>query len=125
SRTGYCALGSVKANVGHTGAAAGIAGLIKAVHVANTGSLPAHPLFERPRDPGLLADSPFYVPTTPGRTTDPDRHVLVHSMGLGGTNAAVVLAAPPAAVSPPDTAQPAAAPEVVRLQLSARTRVEL
>ena len=31
------------------------------MHIANTGSLPPHPLFERPRDPGLLADSPFVL----------------------------------------------------------------
>jgi thioester reductase-like protein len=128
ARTAYCALGSVKVNVGHTGAAAGIAGLIKGVHVASTGSLPPHPLFERPRDPGLLAESPFYVPTTAGRSTDNNRHVLVNSMGLGGTNAAVVLTAPPAIAGPPDPGpaiQPAPGSKIIRLQLSARTRSEL
>ncbi len=86
SRTGFCGLGSVKANIGHTGPAAGIAGLIKAVHVARTGTLPPHPLFERPRDPGILADSPFFISSETGRCEDDGRHVLVNSMGLGGTN---------------------------------------
>lgn len=120
SRTGFCGLGSVKANIGHTGPAAGIAGFIKAVRVAQTGTLPAHPMFERPRDPGVLAESPFSISAQSGSTMDRDRHVLVNSMGLGGTNVAAVLAAPPAPT------RPAARPgEVVRLVLSARSRTEL
>ncbi len=96
-RTGFCGLGSVKVNIGHAESAAGIAGLIKAVHVVRTGRVPPHPLFERPREEGLLADSPFRVPTEPETCPDEDRYVLVNSMGLGGTNAAVVLAPPPEA----------------------------
>ncbi|WP_052745451.1 beta-ketoacyl [acyl carrier protein] synthase domain-containing protein [Allosalinactinospora lopnorensis] len=65
-KSGFCALGSVMTNVGHTGPAAGIAGFIKAVHVARSGVLPPHPMFDRPRDPELLADSPFYVPKARG-----------------------------------------------------------
>ncbi|RSM46441.1 polyketide synthase type I [Amycolatopsis balhimycina DSM 5908] len=118
--TGFCALGSVKVNIGHTGAAAGVAGLIKAVRIAATGILPPHPLFERPRDEGLLADSPFTLAAAAGRATGADRHVLVNSMGLGGTNAAVVLGAPPAP-RPAD----GPAPAIVRLRLSARNRAEL
>ncbi|MFD7660412.1 beta-ketoacyl synthase N-terminal-like domain-containing protein, partial [Actinosynnema sp. NPDC059797] len=120
SRTGFCSLGTVKANIGHTGPAAGIAGFIKAVRIAQTGTLPAHPMFERPRDPGLLAESPFHIATEAGATTDRDRHVLVNSMGLGGTNVAAVLAPPPAPTRPA-----ARADGVVRLVLSARTRTEL
>ncbi|MFI6682991.1 thioester reductase domain-containing protein [Streptomyces sp. NPDC050485] len=118
---GGCALGSVKANIGHAGWAAGIAGFIKGVHVAHTGVLPPHPSFEHPRDPGVLADSPFRVPTEPAPVDGGEEwHVLVNSMGLGGTNASVVLAPPPAPTRP-------AAPEAdrVRLVVSARTRTEL
>lgn len=118
--TGFCGLGSVKVNIGHPGPAAGIAGFIKAVHIARTGALPAHPLFERPRDPGLLAESPFLLSAVASATVDRDRHVLVNSMGLGGTNVAAVLAPPPARTRPP-----APKTDVVRLVLSARTRVEL
>jgi phthiocerol/phenolphthiocerol synthesis type-I polyketide synthase E len=117
---GFCALGSVKVNIGHTGAAAGIAGLIKAVRIAATGVLPPHPLLERPRDEGLLADGPFTLSAAAGLAAGTDRHVLVNSMGLGGTNAAVVLGASPA---PRPTAGPA--PAIVRLRLSARNRAEL
>ncbi|MDX3229139.1 thioester reductase domain-containing protein [Streptomyces sp. ME19-01-6] len=120
SRSEYCALGTVKANIGHAGSAAGIAGLIKAVHVVRTGNLVPHPMFERPRDPGVLAVSPFHIPTELRRCTEPDRQVLVNSMGLGGTNAAVVLAPPPPPTRPSAVARP-----VIRLQLSARTRTEL
>ncbi|GLZ39700.1 thioester reductase domain-containing protein [Actinokineospora sp. NBRC 105648] len=118
--TGYCALGSVKANIGHTGPASSIASFLKAVHVARTGSLPPHPTYERPRDPDLLAESPFYITTTGRLCADEDRHVLVNSIGMGGGNAAAVLAPPPAPTR-------AAAPhrEQVRLVLSAKTRVEL
>ncbi|MET9323422.1 beta-ketoacyl synthase N-terminal-like domain-containing protein [Streptomyces sp. NPDC003038] len=116
---GFCGLGSVKANIGHAGPAAGIAGLIKAVQVARTGELPPHPMFERPRNPGVLAESPFTIAPTPTRTGD-DAYVLVNSMGLGGTNATAVLGPPPAPTGP-------AAPqrESVRLVLSARTLGEL
>ncbi|MBT0772362.1 SDR family oxidoreductase [Kineosporia sp. J2-2] len=119
-KTGYCGLGSVMTNIGHTGPAAGIAGFIKAVHVARTGRLPAHPMYTRPRDPGLLAESPFTVLTEAGLTEEPDRHVLVNSMGVGGTNAAAVLAPPPPPVRAPAPARP-----VHRLVLSARSRAEL
>ncbi|QKV80602.1 thioester reductase domain-containing protein [Amycolatopsis sp. Hca4] len=120
TETGYCGLGSVMANIGHLGPAAGIAGFIKAVHVARTGVLPPHPAFDSPRDPAELAASPFHVPTE--RVVDPaaDRHVLVNSMGVGGTNAVAVLGAPPAPSRPP-----AEAGDTVRLVLSARTRAEL
>ncbi|MFC6063205.1 beta-ketoacyl synthase N-terminal-like domain-containing protein [Streptomyces ochraceiscleroticus] len=119
-RTGFCALGSVKANIGHCGPAAGIAGLIKAVEVARTGEVPPHPGFDRPRSPGELADSPFRIATEPGRITEGEPYVLVNSMGLGGTNASVVLGPPPSPASP-------AAPDRdrVRLVLSARDDAEL
>jgi phthiocerol/phenolphthiocerol synthesis type-I polyketide synthase E len=117
-RTGFCGLGSVKANIGHTGPASSIAGFIKAVHIARTGSLPPHPRFDRPRHPEMLAESPLHISTSAQMCTDADRHVLVNSIGFGGANAAAVLAAPPARVRPAATGR-------VRLLLSARNRVEL
>lgn len=117
---GFCGLGSVKANLGHCGPAAGIAGFIKAVNVVRTGVLPPHPSFTRPRDPGVLAESPFFVPTEGTHTADADRHVLVNSMGVGGTNVAAVLAPPPAPARPSAPQR-----EVLRLVLSARNRTEL
>lgn len=123
--TGYCRLGSVMSNIGHTGPTAGIAGFIKALHVARTGSLPPHPAFEQPRDPGLLAESPFVISTEPGTCSD-EPYVLVNSVGMGGSNAAVVLGPPPAR---PRRSTPAGATNGadtrVRLVLSARNRTEL
>ncbi|MEV5885047.1 thioester reductase domain-containing protein [Streptomyces sp. NPDC052020] len=118
--TGYCALGSTMTNIGHSGPAAGIAGFIKAVNIARTGVLPPHPMFDKPRTPDVMADSPFYVTTQAREATRPDRHVLVNSMGVGGTNASVVLGAPPAPTRAPAPERP-----VVRLTVSARTRSEL
>lgn len=119
-KSGYCALGSVMSNIGHTGPAAGVTGLIKAVDVVRSGILPPHPTFDSPRDPELLRESPFYVSVDREENTDPDRRVLVNSIGVGGTNAAVVLAPPPA---PTRASRPASATE--RLVLSARSRAEL
>jgi len=119
-KSGFCGIGSVMTNIGHTGCAAGIAGFIKAVHVARTGLLPGHPIFERPRDPGVLADSPFFITTAAQQCTDTDRYVLVNSMGVGGTNAAVVLGAPPTPTRPAARYR-----STIRLVLSARTRAEL
>jgi phthiocerol/phenolphthiocerol synthesis type-I polyketide synthase E len=117
SRTGFCGLGSVKANIGHAGPAAGIAGLIKAVHIARTGELPPHPLFERQ---DYLANSPFTISSSGGRTDDPERAVLVNTIGFGGTNAAAVLGAPP-----PPLRAGAPEPGLVRLVLSARSQLDL
>ncbi|MWA15167.1 polyketide synthase type I [Streptomyces sp. BA2] len=118
--TGYCGLGSVKANIGHCGPAAGIAGLIKAIQVARTGRLPPHPLFERPRNPGVLAESPFTISRDAGAAADGAPYTLVNSMGLGGTNATAVIGPPPA-----PTRAPAPEREQARLVLSARDEAEL
>ncbi|WSQ10711.1 thioester reductase domain-containing protein [Streptomyces sp. NBC_01231] len=118
--TGYCALGSAMTNIGHSGPAAGIAGFIKAVNIARTGVLPPHPMFDKPRSSDVMADSPFYVTTQARQATGSERHVLVNSMGVGGTNASVVVGAPPAPTRPPAAQRP-----TVRLTVSARTRSEL
>ncbi|MEQ4304224.1 thioester reductase domain-containing protein [Plantactinospora sp. B6F1] len=122
---GYCRLGSAMSNIGHTGPTAGIAGVIKAVHVARTGALPPHPAFEQARDPGLLAESPFVISTEPGRCPD-EPYVLVNSVGMGGSNAAVVLGPPPPRARRTAPTGPAAgAGRRARLVLSARNRTEL
>nr|BFE60210.1 hypothetical protein GCM10020063_047360 [Dactylosporangium thailandense] len=98
-----CALGSVKANVGHLAAAAGVTGLIKAVLALQHREIPGHPTFARPNPEIDLDDSPFFVNTAPmpwaaGPTP---RRAGVSSFGIGGTNAHVVLEeAPPAPAAP-------------------------
>ncbi|MFC5145879.1 polyketide synthase [Streptomyces aureoversilis] len=117
---GRIALGSVKANIGHTGPASGLAGLLGAVHVVRTGRLVPHPLFKEPREPQAFAQSPFHVTTEPRPLAGEERFALVNNIGFGGNNAVAVVAAPPAPVRPPAPERP-----VVRLVLSARNGAEL
>jgi acyl transferase domain-containing protein len=87
----FCALGSVKSNIGHLDAAAGIAGFIKAVLAIEKGVLPPTAHFSTPNPAIDFASSPFYVlaEARPWRT--PCRRAGVSSFGVGGTNAHVVL----------------------------------
>lgn len=62
-RTGFCAIGSVKTNVGHLDAAAGMAGLIKTVLALHHGKIPPSLNFEVPNPQIDFASSPFYVNT--------------------------------------------------------------
>jgi phthiocerol/phenolphthiocerol synthesis type-I polyketide synthase E len=104
SRTGFCALGSVKTNVGHLETAAGIAGLIKAALAVQRGKIPPSLHFQKPNPEIDFAASPFRVNT--GLCDWPadlsPRRAGVSSFGIGGTNAHVLLeeAPPAAAVSP-------------------------
>ncbi len=90
----HCALGSVKTNIGHTDAASGIAGLIKAVLCLAHREIPPSLNFETPNPAIDFANSPFYVATEladwPAKEAHP-RRAGVSSFGLGGTNAHVVL----------------------------------
>ncbi len=93
-----CALGSVKTNIGHLDAAAGIAGLIKSVLALEHRQLPPSLNFERPNPAIDFSTSPFYVNTELSEmaATDAPRRVGVSSFGVGGTNAHVILEeAPP------------------------------
>ncbi len=103
SRRGYCALGSVKSNVGHLETAAGIAGLIKAAKSVEQGLIPPSLHFETPNPEIDFATSPFFVNTTlrPFPKSDQPRRAGVSSFGIGGTNAHVVVEQPPP-VSPTD-----------------------
>ncbi|HEX5656174.1 MAG TPA: type I polyketide synthase, partial [Polyangiales bacterium] len=101
-RTQYCALGSLKTNLGHLDAAAGVAGLIKAALVLKHRRVPAS-LHYRAANPAIdFASSPFFVAAQACelRGAHPLR-AGVSSFGIGGTNAHVVLEeAPVAALSP-------------------------
>ncbi len=99
SRTGYCALGSVKTNVGHLDAAAGVTGLIKAVLALTHREIPPTLHFRSPNPEIDFAGSPFYVNTALAEWKEgaAPRRAGVSSFGMGGTNAHVVLEeAPPA-----------------------------
>ncbi|WP_163510264.1 type I polyketide synthase [Fodinicola acaciae] len=103
-RRGFCALGSVKANIGHLDAAAGVAGLLRAVLALRNKTLPPVVNFRSPNPQLNLDESPFYVPTSAlaWPAGDAARRAGVSSFGVGGTNAHVVLEeAPPAQVRRP------------------------
>ncbi len=91
--TGFCAIGSVKSNIGHLDAAAGIAGLIKTVLAVEHGAIPASLHFERPNPHIDFESSPFTVASrlTPWPAKDTPRRAAVSSFGLGGTNAHVIV----------------------------------
>jgi acyl transferase domain-containing protein len=92
-RRGYCALGSVKSNIGHLGAAAGIVSMIKAVLSLQHRQLPPTLNFERPNPLLRLEESPFYVNTDlrPWPSDGEPRRAGVSSFGVGGTNAHMIL----------------------------------
>ena len=98
-RRGFCALGSVKTNIGHLDAAAGVAGLIKAVLALEHRALPPSLHFASPNPQVDFASSPFRVNaalTEWERAGDTPRRAGVSSFGIGGTNAHVVLEEAPA-----------------------------
>ena len=120
---GFCALGSVKTNIGHLDAAAGIAGLIKTVLALEHRTLPATLHFAAPNPQIELEGSPFYVQAR--RSSWPrlggPRRAGVSSFGLGGTNAHVVLEEAPETLPP---SEPPTRPWQLLL-LSARTESAL
>lgn len=103
-RNGFCAIGSVKTNIGHLDAAAGIAGLIKTVLALSHKQIPPSLHYSSPNPDIQFADTPFHVNTklTDWNPHDNPRRAGVSSFGLGGTNAHVVLEeAPPVEREPP------------------------
>ncbi|MGK4009098.1 SDR family NAD(P)-dependent oxidoreductase [Sorangium sp. So ce1036] len=90
---GRCALGSVKANLGHAGTAAGIVGLIKAVLALRDEQIPPTIHHETPNPELALDRTPFFVNTElrPWPRGGVPRRAGVSSFGIGGTNAHVVL----------------------------------
>ncbi|MFD1871783.1 amino acid adenylation domain-containing protein [Hymenobacter bucti] len=106
----FCALGSIKSNMGHLTAAAGVAGFIKTVLALRHQQLPASLGFEVPNPHIDFANSPFFVNTalTPWQPAG-SRRAGVSSFGVGGTNVHVVLEeyAAPIAPAPARAERPA------------------
>jgi amino acid adenylation domain-containing protein len=121
SKTGFCALGSVKTNVGHLDTAAGVAGLIKAVLAVREGKIPPTLHFRAPNPQIDFAKSPFFVNADLRNWTQGSvpRRAAVSSFGIGGTNAHVVLE------EPPRPAPTSPGRSVKLLVLSAKTEVAL
>ncbi|WP_050526984.1 type I polyketide synthase [Pseudorhodobacter aquimaris] len=91
-RAGYCAIGSVKTNIGHLDTAAGIAGLIKTVLMLRAGKIAPSLHYTAPNPKIPLNDSPFHVANSlqDWQSTGP-RRAGVSAFGIGGTNAHVIL----------------------------------
>jgi acyl transferase domain-containing protein len=119
-RSGYCAIGSVKTNIGHLDAAAGVAGLIKTVLSLEHRQLPPTLHFKEANPEIDFAKTPFYVNTRllDWKSNGP-RRAGVMATGMGGTNAFVVLEQAPA------FAATANAPSPQLLVLSAKTETAL
>jgi acyl transferase domain-containing protein len=93
-----CALGSLKTNIGHLDAAAGVAGLIKTVLALKHGQIPQSLHFEQPNPNIDFSRTPFYVNAklADWEPNGGPRRAGVSSFGIGGTNAHVVLEEAPA-----------------------------
>jgi non-ribosomal peptide synthase protein (TIGR01720 family) len=93
ARKGFCAIGSVKTNIGHLDAAAGVAGLIKTVLALKHQMIPPSLHFESPNRQINFAESPFYVNTklSPWKANGTPLRAGVSSFGIGGTNAHVIV----------------------------------
>jgi amino acid adenylation domain-containing protein len=100
-RRGFCAIGSVKTNIGHLDAASGVAGLIKTVLALEHREIPPSLHFTAPNPRIDFAASPFYVNAALAEwpSAGAPRRAGVSSFGIGGTNAHVVLEEAPARVA--------------------------
>jgi acyl transferase domain-containing protein/NAD(P)-dependent dehydrogenase (short-subunit alcohol dehydrogenase family)/acyl carrier protein len=119
-RAGRCAVGSVKANIGHLEAAAGIAGLIKAVLALEHREIPPAANFDTANPKIDFSSTPFEILRECRSWEGPPRRAAVNSLGVGGTNVHVILEE-----SPFQAARPQAPERPELLVLTARTRERL
>jgi non-ribosomal peptide synthase protein (TIGR01720 family) len=126
-RRRFCAIGSVKTNIGHLDVAAGVAGLIKTVLALENRRIPASLHFEQPNPEIDFDSTPFFVndklaewPTGPT-----PRRAGVSSFGIGGTNAHVVLEEAPQTEEAPEPESPPVTRSHHVLVLSAKSRAAL
>ncbi|HEU5333226.1 MAG TPA: SDR family NAD(P)-dependent oxidoreductase [Actinocrinis sp.] len=131
-RSAFCALGSVKGNIGHTTMSAGIAGLLKVLLALRHRRIPPSAGFATPNPHIDLEAGPFYVPSelsewTPG--AGGVRVGTVSSFGFSGTNCHVVVAEAPGRPldepAPDEQTRVHQGPEPVIVPVSARTAAVL
>jgi len=89
----FCAIGSIKTNIGHLEAAAGVAGFIKTVLCLRERQIPKSLHFQVPHPALAIEGSPFYVNTAlqPWQGSSYPRRAGVNSFGIGGTNVHIIL----------------------------------
>ncbi|MDQ3702275.1 MAG: acyltransferase domain-containing protein, partial [Chloroflexota bacterium] len=96
---GFCGVGSVKSNIGHLDTAAGVASFIKVAMALQHGHLPPSLHFKQPNPAIDFASSPFYINSrlAEWKPQGAPRRAGVNSLGVGGTNAFLILEQPPLA----------------------------
>ena len=117
SRTAPLAIGSVKTNIGHLEAAAGLAGLVKVVLMLQHGEIPPHLHFETPNPLIPWNEFPLTVPTRLTTWESHQRFAGTSSFGFSGTNAHVILEQAPTKI---ESASPATERPLHLLTLSAK-----
>ncbi len=101
-RTQFCAIGSLKPNIGHLDRASGVAGMIKTALSLKHGQLPPSLNFRQANPDLNLAKTPFYVNTTLTKWSCQNgqkRRAGISSFGLGGTNVHFVMEEAPTTAS--------------------------
>jgi acyl transferase domain-containing protein/NADP-dependent 3-hydroxy acid dehydrogenase YdfG/acyl carrier protein len=92
SDNGFCALGSVKSNIGHSDAASGVLSVIKTALAIKNGTIPASINYNEPNPKIDFEKTPFFVNTNSREWPNKDERIaLVNSFGVGGTNACMIL----------------------------------
>ncbi|TFZ02998.1 SDR family oxidoreductase [Ramlibacter henchirensis] len=119
---GFCGIGSVKTNIGHLDTAAGVASLIKVSLALRNELIPPSLNFTRPNSRFDIEKTPFRVVDQPRPWTrgQQPRRAAINSLGVGGTNAHVIVEEAPRLVSQAPAQQP-----LQVLTLSARTPASL
>jgi 3-oxoacyl-(acyl-carrier-protein) synthase/thioesterase domain-containing protein len=118
-KTAYCAIGSLKPNIGHAAEASGAAAFIKTLLALEHRQIPPSLNCETPNPRCQFESSPFFVNTTLTRWTTSPRIAGVTSLGVGGTNCHVIVTEPPE----PPFSMPSKGPELI--VLSAKTAAAL
>jgi acyl transferase domain-containing protein/surfactin synthase thioesterase subunit/acyl carrier protein len=113
---GFCAIGSVKTNIGHLEQTSGLAGLIKVALALRNAQIPPSLNFEAPNPKIAFGQNPFYVNTQlcEWRGIGGIRRAAVNALGLGGTNAFAVLEAYPD-TAPLETGASEGSPQLLNL----------
>ena len=94
SKSDFCGIGSVKTNIGHLDTAAGVAGVVKVALAMKHGEIPASLNYHRPNPLIDFAKTPFHVVADKAEWPRPaggERTAGVSSLGVGGTNAHIIM----------------------------------